>query len=140
MQISVKTDYALLALLDLAAQPAGEPIRTADIARRQKIPRKFLELILTGLKSAGFVESRRGAVGGYLLAREPESLTVGEVLRAMDGPSEKSGSGRQPEGPFTGIWRKVDAAVSGVLDHTTFAEILREWNEKRLRYVRNWEI
>jgi len=59
MQISVKTDYALLALLDLASQLSREPVRTADIARRQKIPRKFLELILAGLKSAGFVESRR---------------------------------------------------------------------------------
>jgi DNA-binding IscR family transcriptional regulator len=86
------------------------------------------------------VESRRGAEGGYLLARPPESLTVGEVLRAMDGPNAKDGSRREPETPFTGTWRKVDAAVSGVLDHTTFAELLREWNDKQLRYVQNWEI
>jgi Rrf2 family protein len=140
MQISVKTDYALLALLDLASQPSREPVRTADIARRQKIPRKFLELILTGLKSAGLVESRRGAEGGYLLARPPESLTVGEALRAMDGPDAKGGSRRDPESPFTETWRKVDAAVSGVLDHTTFADLLRDWNEKRMQHVRNWEI
>jgi Rrf2 family protein len=140
MQISVKTDYALLALLDLASQPSREPIRTADIARRQKIPRKFLELILAGLKSAGFVESRRGAEGGYLLARQPESLTIGEVLRAMDGPNAKGGARREPQTPFTETWRKVDAAVSEVLDHTTFADLLREWNEKRLQYVQNWEI
>jgi len=81
MYISVKSDYALLAIFDLAAQRPGEPIRIADIARRQKIPQKFLELILAGLKQAGFVESRRGAEGGYLLARRPESLTLGEVLR-----------------------------------------------------------
>ena len=140
MQISVKTDYALLALLDLASQPSRAPVRTADIARRQKIPRKFLELILTGLKSAGLVESRRGAEGGYLLARPPESLTVGEALRAMDGPDAKGGSRRDPESPFTETWRKVDAAVSGVLDHTTFADLLRDWNEKRMQHVRNWEI
>ena len=139
MQNSVKTDYALLALLDLAAQPPREPIRTADIARRQHIPRKFLELILAGLKSAGFVESRRGAEGGYMLARHPESLTVGEVLRAMDGPNAKSGAG-EPETPFTGTWRKVDAAVSDVLDHTTFADLLRDWNAKQLQYVENWDI
>jgi Rrf2 family protein len=140
MQISVKTGYALLALLDLASQPSRAPVRTADIARRQKIPRKFLELILTGLKSAGFVESRRGAEGGYLLAREPESLTVGEVLRAMDGPNAKGGSRREPETPFSETWRKVDAAVSEVLDRATFAELLREWNDKQLRYVETWEI
>jgi Rrf2 family protein len=69
MSISVKSEYALQAILDLASQPAGEPVRIADIARRQKIPQKFLELILAGLKQAGFVESRRGAEGGYLLAR-----------------------------------------------------------------------
>jgi Rrf2 family protein len=140
MQISVKTDYALLALLDLASQPPGEPVRTADIARRQKIPRKFLELILTGLKSAGFVESRRGAEGGYLLARPPESLTVGEVLRAMDGPTANGGARRESETPFAETWRKVDAAVSGILDHTTFADLLHEWDEKRLKYVQNWQI
>ena len=140
MQISVKTGYALLALLDLAAQPSRTPVRTADIARRQKIPRKFLELILTGLKSAGFVESRRGAEGGYLLARQPESLTVGEVLRAMDGPNAAGGSCREPETPFTETWRRVDAAVSEVLDRTTFAELLREWNDKQLRYIETWEI
>ena len=140
MQISVKTDYALLALLDLASQLSREPVRTADIARRQKIPRKFLELILAGLKSAGFVESRRGAEGGYLLARQPGSVTIGEVLRAMDGPSAQGGSSREAETPFTETWRKVDEAVSEVLDHTTFADLLRKWNEKQLQGVRNWEI
>src|SRR5580658_11258915 len=69
MNISVKGEYALQAIFDLAAQHSGEPIKIAEIARRQKIPQKFLELILAGLKQAGFVESRRGAEGGYLLAR-----------------------------------------------------------------------
>ena len=79
MNISLKGEYALQAIFDLASQPGGEPVRIADIARRQKIPQKFLEIILVGLKQAGFVESRRGAEGGYLLARAAESLTVGEV-------------------------------------------------------------
>ena len=63
MHNSVKGEYALQAILDLAAQRSGEPIRIADIARRQKIPQKFLELILASLKQGGFVESRRGAEG-----------------------------------------------------------------------------
>jgi Rrf2 family protein len=140
MQISVKTDYALRALLDLASQPPREPVRTGDIARRQKIPRKFLELILAGLKSAGFVESRRGAEGGYLMARQPASVTVGEVLRAMDGPTAKDASRREPETPFTETWSQVDAAVSAVLDHTTLADLLRKWNDKQTCGVRNWDI
>ena len=76
------------AIFDLASQRSGEPVKIADIARRQKIPQKFLELILAGLKQAEFVESRRGAEGGYLLARSAESLTVGEVLRSIDGPRQ----------------------------------------------------
>src|SRR6266581_1550078 len=86
LNISVKGEYALQALFDLASQKPGEPVRIADVAGRQKIPQKFLELILAGLKQGGFVESRRGAEGGYLLARPAESLTVGEVLRYIEGP------------------------------------------------------
>ena len=141
MYISVKSDYALLAIFDLAAQRPGEPIRIADIARRQKIPQKFLELILAGLKQAGFVESRRGAEGGYLLARPPESLTLGEVLRSVEGlRTGKSHDRRQEETPFTAMWERVDQAVSAVVDQTTFASLLRDWQEKQNRHVLNWEI
>src|ERR1035438_9633236 len=86
MHNSVKGEYALQAILDLASRRAGEPIRIADIAQRQKIPQKFLELILASLKQGGFVESRRGAEGGYLLARPADSITVGEVTRFVEGP------------------------------------------------------
>jgi len=137
MHVSVKGEYALQAIFDLASRPAGEPVRIADIAGRQKIPQKFLELILSGLKQAGFVESRRGAEGGYLLARAPESLTVGEVLRSVEGPRKNQ---RRGEGPFTGMWQDVDRAVSDVIDRTTFADLLRSWREKQNRYVLNWEI
>src|SRR5271165_5912644 len=92
MNISVKGQYALHALIDLAFQKPGEPVKIADIARRQRIPQKFLELILAGLKQGGFVESRRGADGGYLLARPADSLTVGDVLRFVEGRQ----SGRRP--------------------------------------------
>jgi Rrf2 family cysteine metabolism transcriptional repressor len=141
MNISVKGEYALQAIFDLASQPAGEPVRIADIARRQKIPQKFLEIILVGLKQAGFVESRRGAEGGYLLARAAESLTVGEVLRSIEGtPQGRSRSRRKTETPFTEMWRQVDCAVSEIIDKTTFAGLLRGWTEKQNKYVLNWEI
>ena len=98
MHNSVKGEYALQAILDLASRRAGEPIRIADIAQRQKIPQKFLELILASLKQGGFVESRRGAEGGYLLARPAESLTVGEVLRFVEGPQQGKSRDRR-KGP-----------------------------------------
>ncbi len=137
MQISVKGEYALAAIFDLASHRSREPVRIADIARRQKIPQKFLELILAGLKQAGFVESRRGAEGGYLLARDPESLTVGEVLQSVEGSRKQR---RRADSPFSEMWRNVDRAVSDVIDKTTFAELLRAWNDKQNRYVLNWEI
>ena len=141
MTISVKAEYALQAIFDLASQTAGEPVKIADIARRQKIPQKFLELILVGLKQAGFVESRRGAEGGYLLVRPPESLTVGEVVRFMDGSQRsKSKNRRKPETPFTDVWRRVEDAVAAIVDHTTFADLVREWSEKQNKHILNWEI
>src|SRR5207247_10276856 len=85
MNISVKGEYALHAIFDLSSQPPGEPVKIAAIARRQNIPQKFLELILSSLKQGGFVESRRGAEGGYLLARPPSLITIGEVLRFFEG-------------------------------------------------------
>ncbi len=101
MNISVKGEYALQAIFDLASQRPGEPVKIAEIARRQRIPQKFLELILAGLKQAGFVESRRGAEGGYLLARAPETLSVGEVLRSVEAPrTARHGPGRERRLPL----------------------------------------
>jgi len=141
LRVSLKGEYALRALFDLAQRRPGQLTRIADIARRQRIPQKFLELILAGLKQGGFVESRRGAEGGYLLARSPETLTAGEVLRFIDGVR----SGRQRsrptgEDPFFAMWRQVDEAVSAVIDQTTFAELTRSWQEQQGKYVANWEI
>ena len=113
MNISVKGEYALQAIFDLASQRPGDPVKIADIARRQKIPQKFLELILAGLKQAGFVESRRGAEGGYLLARAAESLTVGEVLRFVEGPQQSRGNPR-PKGE-TAVRRDVGSGGPGRL-------------------------
>lgn len=114
------------------------PVKIADIAKRQKIPQKFLELILAGLKQNGFVDSRRGAEGGYLLARSPDSITIGEVLRAVE--NVKGTTRAQTNDPFLDIWSRVDLAVSDVLDRTTFGDLARQWQEKHTQYVPNWEI
>src|SRR5216684_5717464 len=107
MITSVKGDYALQAILDLAMYHRGVPIKIADIARRQKIPQKFLELILAGLKQGGFVESRRGAEGGYLLARAADAITVGEVVRQVENKKQARGAGVRDD-PFADMWNSVD--------------------------------
>ena len=85
--ISQKAKYALRALVNLSQGAGhGEPMMISDIARTQAIPKKFLEQILLELKRAGIVASRRGRLGGYVLARAPEKITFGEVLRLIDGP------------------------------------------------------
>jgi Rrf2 family transcriptional regulator, cysteine metabolism repressor len=137
MNISVKGEYALQAIFDLAMQPQGEPVKIADIARRQKIPQKFLELILAGLKQGGFVESRRGAEGGYRLARAADTITMGQVLGYVETARKRP---RAAPDAFTDVWKHVDASVAAILDHTTFAELARKWKESQARYVPNWEI
>jgi Rrf2 family protein len=141
MNISVKGEYALHAIFDLSSQTPGQPVKIADIARRQNIPQKFLELILASLKQGGFVESRRGAEGGYLLARAASLITIGEVYRFFEGGQDgKSRSKRRADSPFEDLWRQVDDAVSSVVDKTTFADLLRSWTERRDTFVPNWEI
>jgi Rrf2 family protein len=141
MNISVRGEYALQAVFDLAAHTSGEPVKIADISKRQKIPQKFLELILASLKQAGFVQSRRGAEGGYMLARPAEAITVGEVLRYVEGShAPRTRTARKTETPFTETWRKVDDAISGIVDQTTFAQLVRRWSERQGRYIPNWEI
>lgn len=141
LNISVKGEYALQAMLDLTTQNSSAPVKIASIAKRQEIPQKFLELILAGLKQGGFVESRRGAEGGYMLARPADQITVGAVLRFVEGSrSTKTAAKKKVETPFSDMWRKIDKAVSEVLDYTTFAELSRDWKEQQAIYVPNWEI
>src|SRR6266545_6378197 len=110
MNISVKGEYALQAVLDLASQPPGHPVKIADIARRQRIPQKFLELILASLKQGGFVESRRGAEGGYRLARPADQITIGQVLKFVEQPKKT----RRGPDAFTDLWKRVDSAIGAL--------------------------
>ncbi|HVU00969.1 MAG TPA: Rrf2 family transcriptional regulator, partial [Polyangiaceae bacterium] len=84
--ITMKTKYALKALAYLATAPPGEPVLIAEIAEKEGIPRKFLELILAELKQHGFVRSRKGRGGGYYLAAAPEKIAIAGIMRVLDGP------------------------------------------------------
>ena len=84
--LSKKAKYAIKALLALADRGGDEPMRIADLAREEQIPPKFLELILLGLKNQGILQSRKGKGGGYLLARDPADIYLGQIVRMFDGP------------------------------------------------------
>jgi Rrf2 family transcriptional regulator, cysteine metabolism repressor len=141
MNVSVKGEYALRAVFELALRGSSEPTKIADIASRQHIPQKFLELILSQLKQGGFLNSRRGAEGGYFLARSPEQLTVGDILRHIDGPmSPRRQRGNLPDSPFPELWTDLEQALSQVIDNRTFADLVHRWLEKNANKVMNWEI
>lgn len=138
MKISQKTDYALRALYVLAQlQPSGDPVRTAEMAKREKIPAKFLEAILVELRHAGFVLSQRGAEGGHRLARPASEITIGEVWRALDGPLSPSAdlsSGKRKAsagGAFQFVWDDVETTASKVVDVVTLADVVRRAEVQR---------
>ncbi len=131
MHISAKADYALRALLTLAGEPEGRPITADALAARQHLPLKFLENILVDLRRIGMVTSQRGAGGGYRLGRPAESITVAEVIRALEGPLAEV-RGLRPEaatyeGPaqhLQDVWVAVRAGLRAVLEHVTLADIV----------------
>ncbi len=84
--LSKKAKYALKALIALQEHGSGQPVRIADLARSERIPKKFLEAILLDLKKRGILSSQKGKGGGYLLARDPRRIYFGEVVRMFDGP------------------------------------------------------
>jgi Rrf2 family protein len=84
--LSQKTRYALRALLHLVENGSGRPVQIGEIAEQQRVPRKYLELIMLDLKKAGIVVSQRGPGGGYRLARDPAEISFAEIIRTMDGP------------------------------------------------------
>jgi Rrf2 family protein len=138
MKITYKGDYALKAILDLAVHYGGVE-RIEEIARRQDIPLKFLEQILLTLKKGGFVKSQRGRNGGYYLARDPKNITMGQVIRYMEGPIEpitcilKKGGTHcnfAAECIFRDIFLDVSNYISGKVDSVSFADLKKQQLKK----------
>lgn len=137
MKISTKGRYALRLMLDLALSDPGAPVPLRDVAQRQEISDKYLEQIVTPLSRAGLVRSVRGAGGGYLLTRDPAEYTVGEILRPLEGSlapvSCVDGSGcceRAEQCVTLEVWQQIQAAVSGVVDHITLADLVERQHLK----------
>jgi Rrf2 family protein len=131
MKITYRGDYALKAVLDLAIHYDGNVVTIHDIAKRTDAPIKFLEQVLLDLKKGGFVVSRRGKIGGYLLAKPPSQIKLGEVVRFIDGSIEPIACARKDYSGcndiyscvFRNIWQNVSAAISDIIDNITFGDL-----------------
>jgi Rrf2 family protein len=127
MRISAKSEYAIKAVLDLALQGHRELVPIQAIAARQRIPQRYLEQVLLALKRAGVVASKRGSSGGYLLARPPDQLTVGDVLRAVEGRAAAfealTGRAAEDAHDLHDLWAEISGAVSSVVDRLTFGDL-----------------
>jgi Rrf2 family protein len=148
MKISSRCDYACRALAELAFH-SGEkrPLQISVIASHQDIPEKYLVHILNLLRRNGLVASRRGKQGGYSLAKEPSEITLGDVIRQVDGPListlcvDETTKKKCPQAvhcPFRVIWKEVDEAMSKVLDEVTFEDIAARMNapsERPMYYI-----
>lgn len=140
MALSQKSQYAVRAVFELAKRQETGATRIGEIAEAQAIPRRFLENILNHLKGGGFVESARGRDGGYFLTRQARDLTVGEILRFMEGPLSPVDCGNNAKKdtcpmyghcPFISLWQRAEKALEGVYDGTTFRELVVDEAEAR---------
>jgi Rrf2 family transcriptional regulator, cysteine metabolism repressor len=142
MAVSQKARYALRAMLELTKRRARQngPTSASEIASKQAIPPRFLELILNQLAGAGLIQSRRGAQGGYILAIAPEQLTVREVLELVEGDlapvdCELCGGGKDcplvNHCVFADLWNEAGQKIREVYNRATFADLLRREQELR---------
>ncbi|ETA69506.1 MAG: Rrf2 family transcriptional regulator, cysteine metabolism repressor [Methanolobus sp.] len=135
MKLSTKSEYACLALIDLSENYGSGYIKIEDICHRQDLPRKYIEQLLLSLKRAGYVKSRRGADGGYMLAKEPAQISLAEIVRLMDGalapvnsvskyfyectPLEKNEA-------LIKVFREIRDYIADKMENTTFADLIKE--------------
>ena len=147
MSVSQKCQYGLRAIFELAKHQGRGPRSMSQIAEVQAIPPRFLELILGQLRQGGFVESRRGVHGGYLLAIEPAKLSVGQIIRFIDGPvapvrcvagTKESDCPLVGNCAFMGMWSRARDAVSEVYDQTSFQDLIEEEAATAAKYVASY--
>lgn len=135
--LSKRAKYALKALIVLASEPPGQPMRIQDLARRERIPQKFLEMILLDLKNHGILQSKKGKGGGYYLVRDPKLVLIGQLIRQFDGPlaavpcasqtayarcqdcRDEAGCG------IRWVMKSVRDATAKILDRTSLADMVR---------------
>jgi Rrf2 family protein len=133
MKLSTKSEYACLALIDLSENYGAEYIKIEDICQRQNLPRKYIEQILLSLKRAGYVKSRRGSEGGYMLFKKPEDISLAEVVRLMDGALAPvnsvskyfyESSPLEKNDALITVFREIRDYISDKMENTSFADVI----------------
>lgn len=144
MKFSAKGEYAVMAILELSLNNGHGPVQVKAISRKQAIPLRFLEQVMSTLKRAGLVESIRGAQGGYLLAKPSTEISLGDVLEAIDGPitpmdcvSSKDRYCFQQKDPIgiehgmiKELWAEVNSSLEGILKSINFKELCERKRKK----------
>lgn len=129
MRLTAKSEYGVLALIDLACAGADRPVSAREIAERQGIPTKFLEQLFVSLRRAGLVTARRGAKGGFVLGRDPRDVTVLDIVEALEGPLSPTvceagaACAKSPSCAAATVWSRATAALRDVLGTTTLADL-----------------
>jgi Rrf2 family protein len=128
MKLSTKTRYGVRALFDIAFHNQGRPTQARDIARRQEVPLRYLEQIFQDLRRANLVEAKRGPKGGYSLSRAPEAITLGDVLRAVQGPiellaDEHTAEQSRPKAVTATIWKELAQKIGDAFDGVTLRDL-----------------
>ena len=141
MKLSTKGRYGLRAVIDIALHGTTEAVAISAIAERQNISAKFLEQLIAKLKRAGIVTSVRGAQGGYRLAKAPEDISVGEVLRALEGDlnpvdcaevtgtpgtCDKNACGGPDQCVTKIVWKRISDSINDAVDHLMLSELLED--------------
>ena len=144
MKLSKKCQYALKAVFELAWRNNGDPIKTQEIAKAQRVSPRFMEIILNELKHGGFVESRRGNEGGYILAKNSKNINVLDIIEYIEGPislgqdmENKITIGNEA---FNDIWNEIRNAVNKICENKSFADLVKFERMKRDRCVLNYNI
>ncbi|MCM8823386.1 MAG: Rrf2 family transcriptional regulator [Candidatus Omnitrophica bacterium] len=143
MRITYKGDYALKSILELSLNYGRNAVTIHEMAERLDIPVKFLEQVLLELKRGGFVESKRGKVGGYFLAKPPSQIKLGDVIRFIDGQIEPiacvdiryKGCNDTYKCVFRKIWREVAKKTSEIIDNISFEDLVKEIKSDVLFYA-----
>ncbi|OPJ57293.1 RrF2 family transcriptional regulator [Alkalithermobacter paradoxus] len=142
MKLSTKGRYGLKAMFELALREEGNPVPLKYIAQKQNLSDQYLEQLFSSLRRAGLIKSVRGAQGGYLLSKDPSKITVGEILRVLEGPIAPSECVLEGESDCEKsdycvtkvIWEKIKESIDSVIDSVTLKDMIED-HEKRTKLI-----